>query len=136
MHCSIGLCPALLEGVYVCSKPKQAGHQRCSPPLHASCTWQRFSTWQLFTLTNPLLPPTRAPATACRLAECSKREGELREAEAHLAAEKARLQAELQKAQAAEEKAHAAAAAAQAQAEKAAADCAWARQQQAELSGD
>lgn len=129
MHCSIELPPALLEGVYVCSKPKQARHKRLFPT--SACKLDLAAVYS-----NPPSPPTRAPATARRLAECSKREGELREAEAYLAAEKARLQAELQKAQAAEEKAHAAAAAAQAQAEKAATDCAWARQQQAELSGD
>ena len=70
-----------------------------------------------------------------RLKELERREGALREAEAQLAAERAQLQLEQQRAQAAEEKAHAAAAAAKDQADKAAADCAWARQQQAELTG-
>ena len=65
----------------------------------------------------------------------SKKEAEVREQEAQLASSRAHLQLEQQKAQAAEERAHAAVVAAREQADRAAADCAWARQQQAELTG-
>ncbi len=69
-----------------------------------------------------------------RAKELSKREAELREQEAQLTSARSQLQLEQQKAQAAEERAHAAMVAAREQADKAAADCAWARQQQAELT--
>ena len=70
-----------------------------------------------------------------RAKELSKREAELRDQETQLTSSRAQLQLEQQKAQAAEERAHAAVIAAREQADRAAADCAWARQQQAELTG-
>lgn len=64
-----------------------------------------------------------------------KREADLAAQDMQLAAERSRLDIELQRARAAEERAQQAANSSKEQAEKAAADCAWARQQQAELAG-
>lgn len=80
----------------------------------------------------PLLPP--ASPYACRSAQVTALEAQLKEAGARLAADKMALQLELQRVQVAEEKAAAALAAAKEQAARADSERAWVRQQQEELT--